>query len=57
MIGVLFEQDPSGWSVEKSLKRGEKRDNKASQETTPKVQVKDDGDLNQDGSREIVRSA
>ena len=57
MIEVSFEQDPSGWSVEKSLKRGKKRGNKASQATMPKVQVKDDGDLNQDGSREIVRSA
>ena len=57
MIGVSFEQDPSGWSVEKSLKRGKKRGNKASQETTPTVQVKDDHDLNQDGSHEIVRSA
>ena len=57
MIGVSFEQDPSGWSVEKSLKRGKKRGNKASQGTTPTVQVKDDHDLNQDGSHEIVRSA
>ena len=57
MIGVSFEQDPSGWSVEKSLKRGKKRGNKDSQETTPTVQVKDDLDLNQDGSHEIVRSA
>ena len=57
MIGVSFEQDPSGWSVETSLKRGKKRGTKASQGTTPTVQVKDDHDLNQDGSHEIVRSA